>query len=363
MLRWLIDRYAGASCLVILLGFALAAFFPFDPSPENEVGWLGGADGLRFRRGSVLGPSARSDDPARPCSIEIWAQPARGYSGVLIAFFDPGLPTRLAIEQMSESALRIRQVDASAIREMWVEQRFAPERPTLISVVADRAQTRVYVDAVLADASTQLHASMADCGSAFILGSGASSDSTWSGDLLGLALYERALDPSAVERHYDAWRTGQWRNLQSPAGPAPVALYVFAERSGNEVRDQTAQRRDLRIPDSLEVPMSSFLAWPHWVEVRMHDFDWTDIAVNIVGFTPFGFCLCAFLRTRLRMGRGGVGLAAIAGGLAASLAIEIVQSWLPTRTSSMTDVLTNTLGAAIGALLYLLLQRRSAPTG
>ena len=35
-----------------------------------------------------------------------------------------------------------------------------------------------------------------------------------------------------------------------------------------------------------------------------------------------------------------------------SLAIEILQKYIPTRDSSMMDLITNTLGAAAGATLY-----------
>ena len=361
----MIDRFAGAGCIAILLGFGLVAFYPFYPHPPNDVGWLANGDGLQFRRGGIIGPSGAGDDPTRPCSIEIWAQAARGYDGVLVDFFDPRRPNRLTIEQYDDLSLRVRQSDASTIRDLWAPPDIGQDRPALISVVSDGAQTRLYVDGILANASSELRASMADCSANFVLGSGASSDATWDGNLLGLAFYDETLEPAVIDRHHEAWRTGQGRTLSQAQGrddPAPVALYLFDERSGNTVRDHSGAQRNLRIPESFEVPLSTFLAWPRWVEIRMNELDWSDIVINVSGFVPFGFFLCAFLRSKGLVGRRLVA-STLAGGLAVSLAIEIIQFWLPTRTSSSIDVLTNALGAVIGALLYVVFQRRSARTG
>ncbi len=71
--------------------------------------------------------------------------------------------------------------------------------------------------------------------------------------------------------------------------------------------------------------------------------------MNVLAYLPFGFLGAAALQPRLR---GGAALAvATVAGLALSLALEALQSYLPTRTASNLDLLCNAVGAAIGAAL------------
>ena len=90
---------------------------------------------------------------------------------------------------------------------------------------------------------------------------------------------------------------------------------------------------------------------------------WTgfDIAVNIVGYMPFGF-LVALARLRSRPERTGLAAvlwATLAGG-AISFAMESLQSYIPVRVASNLDLGTNILGALLGAIVAALLDRFGA---
>jgi glycopeptide antibiotics resistance protein len=75
-----------------------------------------------------------------------------------------------------------------------------------------------------------------------------------------------------------------------------------------------------------------------------------EFVANIVLFVPFGM-LWMLAPPAARP------LAVIGLGLATSIVIELVQLALPTRYSTVSDVIANTVGAAVGAWLVVMLTR------
>jgi VanZ family protein len=78
---------------------------------------------------------------------------------------------------------------------------------------------------------------------------------------------------------------------------------------------------------------------------------WFDAIANVIGYVPLGFLAVIAAYPFLRGGR------AFAFGFSASLllsfVLETLQFYLPSRTSSNLDVLTNAAGGALGALVAL----------
>lgn len=90
---------------------------------------------------------------------------------------------------------------------------------------------------------------------------------------------------------------------------------------------------------------------------------WTgfDIAVNVVGYMPFGFLLAlVVLRTgAAERGASAVLRATFIGGLL-SFSLETLQSYLPMRVASNVDLGFNTLGTLVGAVTAAALERLGA---
>ncbi len=88
---------------------------------------------------------------------------------------------------------------------------------------------------------------------------------------------------------------------------------------------------------------------PDWI-----DYGFVEAASNILLFVPLG-ALVVWIMGRSYWWVGG------AAGLLLSAAIELAQFiFLPARYPSVADVLANTIGAALGGLLILLVMERGA---
>ncbi len=87
---------------------------------------------------------------------------------------------------------------------------------------------------------------------------------------------------------------------------------------------------------------------------------WTgfDVGINVVGYAPLGFLL-AVSALRTARSQHPVLLASVTAA-AVSLAMEALQSYLPSRVPSNVDFVLNTAGGCLGAWLAALLEQAGA---
>lgn len=80
-----------------------------------------------------------------------------------------------------------------------------------------------------------------------------------------------------------------------------------------------------------------------------------DVAVNVLGYIPYGFLAAAALQPRLRA--TAAFLAAAGSALVLTLVLEALQSYLPVRIASNLDALCNVMGATLGAAVAVRYRR------
>jgi VanZ family protein len=162
-----------------------------------------------------------------------------------------------------------------------------------------------------------------------------------------LAIFGRQLTPEEVTTHYRGLLKGEESTLV--AIDNRIAFYPFNERMGRVIHSTIDRSPALSIPTHYFVLNPEFLT-PPWRHFHSSLGYWADVAVNVGGFVPLGFCVYAYFSTLKQVKHSA--LIAIGLGFVTSLTIEVSQAFLPTRDSGINDLITNTLGTAIGVMVF-----------
>jgi VanZ family protein len=321
------------------------------------VRWLGNKNGLEFAsNSSVLSAAAfhsKSSRASRLESIEIWLVPASSSSaGTILGFGESDHPGAGFALRQHKNMLFVRQyyVDKSgAAGAKWlpVGDVVAEGRPLFISATMSDLGTSIYINGALSRTYARLGESKNNLTGRLVVADGAEGRSSWPGRMLGLGMYASELTPSQVGEHYANWTRGQPPVIREDE--APTALFAFDERYGHVAHNRVDPTTNLVIPDRYFVMHPPFLASVARDYQPTREY-WHDIIINVAGFIPCGFLFAVFL-SEIRIVKYPA-WTAISIGLLISLTIEVLQAFLPTRSSGATDLITNTLGTGAGVTIY-----------
>ena len=179
-----------------------------------------------------------------------------------------------------------------------------------------------------------------------VLGNSVYGDSPWSGKIAGFALHRAALEEGTLENHLESWRLGG--GFAGASYAATDIAYPLSERTGRIAVDRSPRGVDLHFP-----PEQTF------IEPKLFDSgigagsNRMDIGLNLIGFVPLGFLLVALLVDVSQPARLSTLVAALAIGFALSASIELAQAWIPSRSSSLLDLLLNVAGTGVGGVAFV----------
>ena len=355
-------RYLGTICLCIIVAILFAGLWPRTFDLRNQAALLPDGKGLRFSgRGIVYSPPLSVDRKAGAepgsLSMEIALQSDREwrkYLPVIVALDDGMQCERLIVGQWRASLIiRIRRETSCRYdrsREIGVRDVLLPGKTRFIGISSDSEGTTVYADGQLKARRKNL--SLLNAGETFggrlVLGTSSDGKHSWTGTVSAFSLYNRSLTAEESLRHYEAWRNAERALPENESLPA--VRYLFNEQTGQIIKDHSGQGNDLLIPEHFTL-LRHVLLIPPWIDFHPSLSYAQDVAINIVGFIPFGFFLSWYLSVR-GVKRRNVLLFIMVLGSGTSLFIEVVQSYLPERSSQLIDVITNTSGTAIGIYLW-----------
>jgi hypothetical protein len=343
--KWMETRKLKAIlCVPVICGLLTLGLWPFH-APLNHVSWLRDRNGVELAtHGTVWSAGAFETPGDGPCSLEIWFQPAPGTTGgTLLAFSTPQEPIGFRIWEYYNDV-----IFATPSAHFELAGIFHPGRPTFLTLTAEENETAVYMNGVLLEKAPpfwHFRLSSADLRGTAVIGQSPRNEDSWHGRIYGLALYHARLDAAQVARNFRDWMADR---LPHP-DPAPFALYRFHERSGNVIHNAVRSGVDLQIPERFAI-VHQYHMQPFWKEFRPTMGYVRDMLTNIIGFVPAGFIFYSFV-VEIWPRRRAV-IAATLIGTCVSLTIEVLQGWLPTRSSGTTDLFTNTLGTYLGVRLF-----------
>jgi hypothetical protein len=344
---------------ISVVGIAVLGLGDKDFVATNDVAWVSdppalefGGNGLAYTGVLSLPDSVTPNDSA---TLFLVLDPDRRSSQrgfQIIATFSSG---------DSESQLAVAQWRRQLIAMNGDNYDHSMRRPRLTAKITDDADRFVFLAIRFGPGSSELfvdglRASAVSSTFSFppdetklrlILGDSLELQNAWSGRIAGFALFRDRLPDAELARAWQHWSAHQRFSLEAP-GAASV-YYDFAEPPGAEVVDLSGGGNDLLLPRIRRPLQPAFAGW------SLQPSSPQDMMVNALGFMPFGFLLAWVLgsRSRLTGGRTLIVVIIVSGLL--SGAIEVSQAWLPSRTSSMLDLILNVSGAACGAIIHRLL--------
>jgi VanZ family protein len=341
---------------VLVMGITLSAgLWPFSFHAKNQVWWKPEQRGLYFGdTGMVISNGTFRGMPTDAgLSIELWIEPELAWdSSTILSFYEPDIAPRMRVRQSGDDLVfassRGPEENRKKQRSVFVDHAFRRGEKTLVTLTSSNEVLGVYVDGVLKKSVRNMKMQGADFAGTLIVANAPYANSSWKGTFRGLAFYDRALRPDEINEDYDLWQHN--RELIARKTAPAYALYLFNEQSGERLHNAGKAGPDLVIPKNYFIFRPGFLV-PFWKEYRPTREYAKDLAINVVGLVPLGFCFSA-LFARFN-GRKRSLLYTTLLGFCVSLTIEVLQAFMPTRYSGTTDLITNTSGAALGAWLYL----------
>ncbi len=325
-----------------------AGLWPFH-APRNNVHWRVNGAGLAFEKyGTVVGPETTASEagqPGDPFSVEIWLQPSStSQAGTVLAFYDPERRSSFSLHQ-SHTDLLVKGKVEGCSAAVYADDVFENERPVFVAVSLRSRDLQVYKNGKLVRTTSSFCNGPGPFGR-LVLGTSPVQDDSWSGNIAGLAFYETELPPDRIADHANEWQA-EHRPL-ARADDRVLAIYPFGEEKGRVVHNVVASGPNLGIPSHFLLLDQVFLS-PPWREFYSGWSYWSDFLVNLFGFVPLGFVFSAYFAQISGLQRPA-GLAVLVG-VGVTLTIEILQAFLPTRHSGVTDLFTNTAGTLAGSWL------------
>ncbi|MBN1496874.1 MAG: VanZ family protein [Spirochaetes bacterium] len=350
---------------LVLLAFIL--FFGFQPfafNPENKVSRLRNSHGVSTHDSVLIYETDEEKDGGllnnlSPMTIEtavIPFQEKQARLSAILCFYDEREPELLMVAKWKSELIlrrRIKRPHGSyAYHEIGIPNAFIINKTSFITITTGICGTTIYINGKKAGVFPRYildSRSENNLKTRIMLGNDPQLKTPWNGEIRGLAIYGSALTAGDISSHVNRWSEQDFISLSKESGI--IALYPMNEKSGPYLNNVLTRKNNLYIPNNLFTIKKTVLRCPRDYFTRTHHFC-PDLVLNVIGFIPLGFFLLALLVSLFGKSNNQLVIITIICGSAISLTIELIQAFMPLRSSDLMDLFSNTVGTIIGVVLF-----------
>jgi VanZ family protein len=348
--------------IVILFLILFFGLRPKDYNFLNCVTWITDQAGIHLKKygivytNLIIGKKETDFSVSNNFSLEIALKPTKpsidGFSFIVV-HHDGNDGNQLLMAQWRSWIIFMNGDDYAHKRKtnrIAVDTALLPDGPLFITITSNTNGTKLYCNGKLLKENQTLKLTMPNGRKSRILvGNSLYGNNSWEGDIFGLAIYRETLNSKDIDLHFENW--SKEHNFSFAKNDKPFVLYFFDEKEGKLALDHAGKNHHLKIPDRMKILKKKILEL-EWEKYKYDSNHIQDFLLNLLGFIPLGFSLSATLiRFRGKFIQHVV-LKTVFSCFIFSLFIEIFQAWIPSRSSSMLDLILNTCGALIGSIIF-----------
>lgn len=330
---------------------------------ENGATWLKDEPGVRFNNDGLVfaWPFLKQADIDASLehgfSIDLSLKSTdhrRGNFDFILSIHDGKDRDQLLVGQWRSHIIMMNGDDYNHKRKhprISLDKAFQKDKPIFMTITTGKQGTRIYIDGQIAKTDSKLKLRLPSGENARLtLGNSVYGNNSWKGEIHGLALYGRVLTDHEAASHFDQWSAA--KSFGFAKAHQPALLYTFEKGQGTHVQDLSGNDIHLEIPQKMRVLQRRILS-VSWHNLELNRRLYADVVVNLVGFIPLGLVLFVTLSMYKGQLDKQVIVLSVLICFLLSLGIEIAQAWIPSRSSSLHDLVLNTAGGWLGTVIGL----------
>lgn len=242
--------------------------------------------------------------------------------------------------------------------KIFLKDVFSTTHKRLITITSSDKGTKIFVDGMLSvtKKKLKLFVQKKRDHDLIVLGNSIYTKAGWVGEIYGLAIYGKALSDQEVQSN------AHGRIFEEPfnwiSHHKPLLLFTFKDKKEEGlVPDASGLNQPLTIPSRPMVLKKRVLSLS-WRNIKLDRSLAADIFLNFTGFIPLGMVLFGWLQQLNSMRSRYKLMTTLMFCFMLSFCMEVVQAWIPTRSSSVLDLAMNTLGALFGLLIFIMISKK-----